>query len=68
MKYYVNYGTGAGNEEIEGTLEDAMRVAEEGLTYTQQSVRIEGEDGEVIANLPWYGVAPDKDDVVTCQF
>lgn len=40
MKYYVNYGTGAGNEEVEGTLEDAMRVAEEGLTYTQQSVRI----------------------------
>lgn len=45
-----------------------MRVAEEGLTYTQQSVRIEGEDGEVIANLPWYGVAPEEDDVVTCQF
>jgi len=34
MKYYVNYGTGAGNEEIEGTLEDAMRVAEEGLTFS----------------------------------
>lgn len=68
MKYYVNYGTGAGNEDVEGTLEDAMKIAEEGLAYTQQSVSIEDEEGKVVARLPWYGVAPEENDVVTCQF
>lgn len=68
MKYYVNYGTGAGNEYVEGTLEEAMKVAEDGLAYTQQSVSIEDEDGKAVAQLPWYGVAPEEDDVVTCQF
>lgn len=68
MTYYVNYGTGAGNEEVEGTLEDAMRVAEDGLSYTQESVKIEDEDGEEVAILPWYGTAPEEDDMVTCQF
>lgn len=68
MAYYVIYGTGAGNEEVEGTLEDAMRAAEEGLSYTQKSVKIEDEDGEEVAVLPWYGTAPEEDDVVTCRF
>lgn len=68
MKYYVNYGTGAGNEEINGTLEEAMKVAEEGLSYTQQTVCIQNECGEDVARLPWYGVRPEEDDVVTAQF
>lgn len=66
--YYINYGTGAGNEEVEGTLEEAMKIAEQGLTYTQESVGIENEDGETIAVLPWWGVEPGEDDIVTCQF
>ena len=66
--YYINYGTGAGNEEVEGTLEEAMKIAEKGLTYTQESVGIENEDGETIAVLPWWGVEPGEDDIVTCQF
>lgn len=59
---------GKGNEEIEGTLEDAMRVAEEGLAYTQEPVRIQSEDGEDQAVLPWWGVVPTEDDIVTARF
>lgn len=68
MKYYVNYGTGAGNEWVDGTLNEAMKVAEDGLSYTQQSVSIVDEGGNVVANLPWWGVAPGEDDFVTCRF
>lgn len=68
MKYYINYGTGAGNEYVEGTLEDAKKVAEDGLSYTQTDVKVQTEDGEDVAILKWYGVQPEKDDVVTAQF
>lgn len=66
-KYYINYNTGAGNFEFEGTLEEAMKAAEEGLCYTQQNVSIE-LDGEQVAYLPWWGAQPEEDEVVTCQF
>lgn len=68
MKYYVNYGTGAGNEYVEGTLDDAKKVAEDGLAYTQTDVKIQTEDGEDVAVLPWYGVVPEEDDVITASF
>ena len=31
MRYYVNFGTGAGDEWVDGTLEDAKKAAENGL-------------------------------------
>ena len=65
-KYLVDFGTGAGNEYAE-TLEDAKRIAEANLAYTQQNVNIY-EDDEVVATLPWWGVQPEQDDVVTAQF
>lgn len=68
MRYYINYNTGAGNEVVEGTIEDAMRVAEEGLAYTQKPVTIYNDDHEEVANLQWYGVKPEDDDVVTARF
>lgn len=68
MKYFINYGTGAGNEEVDGTIEDAKRVAEDGLSYTQTDVKIQTEDGEDVAVLNWYGVQPEEDDVVTARF
>lgn len=72
MKYYINYNTGAGNETVEGTLEDAMQKAVEGLEYTQQNVNIyiadSASDDEPVAILRWYGCTPTEDDVVTCQF
>lgn len=69
MKYYINYNTGAGNETIEGTLEDAMKRAEEDLEYTQEDVCIYEEGDNVpAATLHWYGCTPTEDDIVTCQF
>ncbi len=68
MGYYINYGTGAGNEFVDGTLEEAKKAAEEGLAYTQEDVKIQTEDGEDVAVLKWYGVQPEEDDIVTARF
>lgn len=68
MRYYVNYGTGAGNEYVDGSLEDAKKVAQEGLAYTQTDVKIQTEEGEDVAVLSWYGVQPKEDDVVIAKF
>lgn len=68
MKYYVKFGTGAGDLEIEGTLEEAKKITEERLTYTQKLVKIENEDGEEVSFLPWCSEAPDEDEIVTAQF
>lgn len=68
MRYYINYGTGAGNEYIDGTLDEAKKAAEDGLAYTQADVKIQTEDGEDVAVLNWYGVKAEDDDVVTAQF
>jgi len=63
MKYFINYGTGAGNFEVEGTLEDAKREADKGIAYTQHSVAIEDDPYEnVIAQRNWIGCeATDED-------
>lgn len=53
--YYVNYHTGAGNETIDGTLEEAMKLADEGACYTQQNITIEDESGTVVALREWWG-------------
>ena len=53
---------------MEGTLEDAKKIAEDGLAYTQTDVKIQTESGEDVAVLNWYGVQPEEDDVVTAQF
>lgn len=68
MKYYVNYGTGAGDEVVDGTIDEAKKVAEDGIAYTQTDIKIQTEEGEDVAVLPWYGVAPEEDDVVTARF
>jgi hypothetical protein len=65
-KYLVDFGTGAGNEYAE-TLEDAKRIAEANLAYTQQDVDIY-EDDTLVTTLRWWGVQPEQDDVVTAQF
>jgi len=68
MKYFIDYGTGAGNRMMEGTLEEAMAAAEKGLAHTQVNVTIYDENTTEIARLPWWGVAPEEDDIVTSQF
>lgn len=57
MKYCIDYGTSVENKLFEGTLEEAMKVAEKGITYTQQSVLIMDEKERLVAILPWYDVA-----------
>lgn len=68
MKYYVDFGTGAGNEWVEGMLEDAKRVAEKGTAYTQMDVKIEDENGAEVARLPWWGVSAGEDDIVVVDY
>ena len=60
-KYYIDYGTGAGNEWVTGTLEEAKQAAVEGVSYTQTDVVIL-EDGEEVARLVWCGCPRDPDD------
>ena len=38
--YHIDYGTGAGNFDFTGTLEDAITEANRGLCYTQLPVSI----------------------------
>lgn len=61
-KYMVNYNTGAGEEDAY-SIEEAKKLAELGICYTQQSIDIfDREKEETIATLPWYGVKPGDDD------
>lgn len=61
-KYYINYGTGAGNEYAE-TLEQAMTIADEGAAYTQRDIRVtDAESGDLAAIRPWCGVKYDPDE------
>lgn len=61
MKYFIDYGTGAGNEWVSGTLADAKAVADDGAAYTQCGICIIGEDGEAVAGRPWIGRAFDPE-------
>ena len=60
-KYFIKYHTGAGDEWIEGTLQEAMKTADELAAYTQQSISIEDEAGNEVARRPWWGVKYDPD-------
>ena len=61
MKYFINYGTGAGDEYVEGTLAEAKKAADEGAAYTQENIKIlEGDN--VAAVRRWYGTEFDPDD------
>lgn len=60
-KYYIDYHTGAGNKWVEGTLEDAMKIADEGIAYTQQDIVIENENRKVVAYRGWWNVPYDYD-------
>ena len=64
-KYYIDYQTGAGNEYVTGTLDDAKAKADDGAAYTQQSITIHAvnDDNEIgegyVAMRRWYGVKFD---------
>ena len=52
-KYYINYGTYAGNEWVYGTLEKAMETADFNATYTQESISITDKNNEIVAERFW---------------
>ena len=54
--YMIRYNTGAGDEEVNGTLDEAKAIADDGAAYTQQDIVIEDEDGNEVARRVWYGV------------
>lgn len=66
-KFYVDYNTGAGNFEFDGSLENAIKSAEADIAYTQQPVTIHSNGAEV-ARLPWWDVEANEDDVVTADY
>jgi len=59
--YRICYHTGAGDTTAE-TLEEAMRIADQGAAYTQQDISIEDADGNEVARRRWCGVEYDEDD------
>jgi hypothetical protein len=65
--YYIDHGTGAGNETVIGTLDEAKARAEEGMSYTQTSVAIYESyadfknDAEPVAISRWRGVKYDPE-------
>lgn len=61
-KYYIRYGTGAGDEEVEGTLAEAMRKADEGAAYTQHNIEIYQRGSLHVAVRHWFGVSFDPND------
>lgn len=63
-KFTINYHTGVIEEVEVEDLQEAKRIAEEGMAYTQENVTIE-QDGEVITTSYWFPVpASDDDDVL----
>ncbi|MEG0110532.1 MAG: hypothetical protein RR675_05385, partial [Oscillospiraceae bacterium] len=62
----INFNTGAGNEEVDGALEDAKRIAENGMCYTQKNVdicTIANDEKEIVSSSRWWGCAPSEDDI-----
>jgi hypothetical protein len=66
--FTVNFNTGAGNYKSDKDINDLKLQVNDELAYTQESVTIEDEDGNIMARLPWYGCAPTDEDIVTAQF
>lgn len=57
--YYINFNTGEGNEWA-STLEEAMKIADDGAAYTQKDIVIEDEDGNEVMRRRWWGVQYDE--------
>lgn len=61
MKYYINYHTGVGNHWIDGSLEEAKRIADKEAAYTQTDITIEDEEGNEISRRRWCGAEYDPE-------
>ena len=63
MKYYLSLNSMMEDEELEGSLEEAMAKADRMACYTQQDIRIYADEKRDIlaAERRWYGVEPDSE-------
>jgi hypothetical protein len=62
MTYHINWNYMMEDEIVEGTLEEAMKIADDGAAYTQQNINIKDEDGKVVASRSWWGTVYDPDE------
>lgn len=63
MKYFVNFHTGSGDFEFEGSLYDAEKEAGRSVGYTGKDVTIEDSVSDTVyARLPWNGVEYDENE------
>lgn len=56
QEWHIDYRTGAGNETVYGTLEQAKKIADDGAAYTQCDIVIMSADNDVVAIRRWVGV------------
>lgn len=60
-KYYINYGTGAGNEWT-NSIEEAMKIAKENCAYTQCNIKIQDENHKDLYKSLWIGIKYDPNE------
>ena len=60
-RYYIDYGTGEGNEAVAGSLNTAKAIADNGAAFTQQDIVIYDANGVEIARRRWWNVDYDPD-------
>lgn len=53
--WYINYGTGEGNMWVNGTLKEAMDIADKNACYTQLSFAIYYKGLVLVAERSWNG-------------
>ncbi|MDP4153199.1 MAG: hypothetical protein Q8865_07170 [Bacillota bacterium] len=60
MKYIVNYHTGFGDFNVEGSINQAKQRADDEATFTQQPISIDDEFGTEVIHRHWnqklYGI------------
>lgn len=67
MEYIIDYQNG-NTEEYEGNLEGALKYAEDGMGFTQESVYVKRADGTERYVSRWYGVPAGEDDAVLIDY
>lgn len=60
MKYMIDFQTGI-VKECDGTLDQAMEMADAMMTYTHQNILIFDENDVEVARRNWYDVAYDPE-------
>lgn len=62
--YVVNFNNGVKHEIENANLFEVKKIAEAGMSFTNEDVSIETLDGSVITVAQWWNVEPTEEDVV----